>query len=161
MKRPAPNGATHLVLTAAQLCRRLLALVPPPRVNLTRFHGVFAPNARLRRLVAPAPPPPRTPDSKPTAATPAAASSAAPIPSDEQAPQHVRRVPWAELLRRSFGVDVLRCHTCGLRRTVLAFISHAPTARRILLHLQLPCGPPPEPEPPRNRQLTLVPVDCA
>jgi len=27
---------------------RLAALVPKPRVNLTRFHGVFAPNSQHR-----------------------------------------------------------------------------------------------------------------
>jgi hypothetical protein len=27
---------------------RLAALVPKPRVNLTRFHGVFAPNSKYR-----------------------------------------------------------------------------------------------------------------
>ncbi|WP_238157879.1 transposase [Klebsiella pneumoniae] len=27
---------------------KLAALVPPPRAHLTRFHGVFAPNANLR-----------------------------------------------------------------------------------------------------------------
>jgi hypothetical protein len=32
---------------------RLAALVPSPRVNLTRFHGVFAPHHELRsRIVA-------------------------------------------------------------------------------------------------------------
>ncbi|PKM10028.1 MAG: hypothetical protein CVV15_07215 [Gammaproteobacteria bacterium HGW-Gammaproteobacteria-5] len=35
-----------------QTCRcviaTLAALVPPPRAHLTRFHGVFAPNANLR-----------------------------------------------------------------------------------------------------------------
>lgn len=29
----------------------LVALVPKPRVNLTRFHGVFAPNSRHRAVV--------------------------------------------------------------------------------------------------------------
>ena len=33
---------------------RLAALVPKPRVNLTRFHGVFAPNSRYRARVTPA-----------------------------------------------------------------------------------------------------------
>ena len=33
---------------------RLASLVPTPRVNLTRYHGVFAPNHRLRELVRPA-----------------------------------------------------------------------------------------------------------
>ena len=33
---------------------KLAALVPKPRVNLTRFHGVFAPNSKHRALVTPA-----------------------------------------------------------------------------------------------------------
>ncbi len=33
---------------------RLAALVPTPQVNLTRYHGVFAPNHRLREQVTPA-----------------------------------------------------------------------------------------------------------
>src|SRR5210317_866023 len=33
---------------------RLVALVPKPRVNLTRFHGVFAPNSKYRSMVTPA-----------------------------------------------------------------------------------------------------------
>ena len=32
---------------------RLAALVPKPRVNLTRFHGVFSPNSKLRKHVVP------------------------------------------------------------------------------------------------------------
>ncbi|WP_442958373.1 hypothetical protein [Povalibacter sp.] len=33
---------------------RLAALVPPPRMHLTRFHGVFAPHSKLRAVVTPA-----------------------------------------------------------------------------------------------------------
>jgi hypothetical protein len=33
---------------------KLAALVPKPRVNLTRFHGVFASNSKHRALVTPA-----------------------------------------------------------------------------------------------------------
>jgi len=33
---------------------RLAALVPRPRVNLTRYHGVLAPNSQHRALVTPA-----------------------------------------------------------------------------------------------------------
>src|SRR5216110_3404977 len=34
---------------------RLAALVPRPRLHLIRFHGVLAPNAKLRRQIVPAP----------------------------------------------------------------------------------------------------------
>ena len=33
---------------------RLVSLIPKPRVNLTRFHGVFASNSQYRALVTPA-----------------------------------------------------------------------------------------------------------
>ena len=33
--------------------QRLAALVPRPRLHLIRFHGVLAPNAKLRALVVP------------------------------------------------------------------------------------------------------------
>ena len=33
---------------------QLAALVPKPRVNLTRFHGVFAPNSKHRVQATPA-----------------------------------------------------------------------------------------------------------
>ena len=41
--------STHLLHKA-----RLAALVPKPRVNLTRYHGVLAPNHRWRGEVTPA-----------------------------------------------------------------------------------------------------------
>ena len=33
---------------------RIAALVPKPRVNLTRFHGLFAPNSNYRMTITPA-----------------------------------------------------------------------------------------------------------
>ncbi|MGA9521638.1 MAG: transposase [Myxococcaceae bacterium] len=39
MKRPAPDGSTHLLLTPLQLVRKLAALVPPPR-RLVSLDGV-------------------------------------------------------------------------------------------------------------------------
>jgi len=33
---------------------QLVLLVPKPRINLTRFHGVFAPHSKYRALVTPA-----------------------------------------------------------------------------------------------------------
>ena len=38
----------------ATLAAELAALVPKPRINLTRFHSVFAPNSKHRALVTPA-----------------------------------------------------------------------------------------------------------
>ena len=57
MKRPSASGATSLEFTPVEFLRRVAALIPPPRVNLVRFFGVLAPNARLYSLVVPAPQP--------------------------------------------------------------------------------------------------------
>ncbi|MFY0528755.1 transposase [Archangium gephyra] len=53
MKRPLPDGTTHLLFTELEFLRRVASLVPPPRANLTRFHGVFAPGAHLRPFLVP------------------------------------------------------------------------------------------------------------
>lgn len=54
LKTPYRDGTTHIVLDPLDLIARLAALVPVPRVHLTRFHGVFAGRARLRAAVTPA-----------------------------------------------------------------------------------------------------------
>ena len=53
LKTPWRNGTTHIVMSPLEFRQRLAALVPRPRLHLIRFHGVLAPNARLRALVVP------------------------------------------------------------------------------------------------------------
>jgi hypothetical protein len=43
-------GQTHVVLSPVEFLRRLAALIPPPRLHTIRYHGLFAPNAKLRPL---------------------------------------------------------------------------------------------------------------
>ena len=42
LKTPYHDGTTHVIFEPLDFIARLSALVPKPRVNLTRFHGVFA-----------------------------------------------------------------------------------------------------------------------
>ncbi len=46
-----PKRGAVQVLTAEELVKRLLVLVPPARMHLTHFWGVFAPNAKRRPAV--------------------------------------------------------------------------------------------------------------
>ena len=48
LKTPYRDGTTHLVIEPLVFMARLAALVPPPRMHLTRYHGVFAPHSKLR-----------------------------------------------------------------------------------------------------------------
>jgi hypothetical protein len=51
LKTPYRDGTTHVYFNPLDFIARLAALVPKPRVNLTRFHGVFAQNSKLRSQV--------------------------------------------------------------------------------------------------------------
>ncbi len=53
LKTPYRDGTTHVIFEPVDFIARLAALVPKPRVNLTRFHGVFAPNSAHRARVTP------------------------------------------------------------------------------------------------------------
>ena len=54
LKTPYDDGTTHVLLEPLDFISRLVALVPKPRVNLTRYHGVLAPNSKYRARVTPA-----------------------------------------------------------------------------------------------------------
>jgi hypothetical protein len=66
-KRPFRDGSTHVVLEPLDFMARLAALVPRPRLNLTRFHGIFAPNFRHRHRIVPHRPKGRVDSDKPLA----------------------------------------------------------------------------------------------
>jgi hypothetical protein len=55
LKHPFRDGTTHVVFEPLGFIARLAALVPRPRVNLIRYHGLFAPRARHRQQVVPTP----------------------------------------------------------------------------------------------------------
>jgi len=54
LKTPWRNGTTHVVFEPLDFISKLVSLVPKPRVNLTRFHGVFEPNSQYCARVTPA-----------------------------------------------------------------------------------------------------------
>lgn len=102
---------------------KLAALVPKPRVNLTRFHGVFAPNSKHRMWVTPAS---RGKGSQKVAAD-----------QDEKTPaqRHVA-MTWAQRLKRVFNIDVETCRACGGTAKVIACIEDPVIIKKILNHLE-------------------------
>ena len=56
LKSAYQDGTSHIVLAPLEFMQRLAALVPRPRLHLLRFHGVLAPNARLRAAIVPSAP---------------------------------------------------------------------------------------------------------
>jgi hypothetical protein len=135
-----PKKGVAFTVTAEALVKRLVALLPPARLHLTSFHGVFAPHAKLRPVVT-------RPVESGDGETPAA-----PAPAQEQAPRPKRRLDWATLHRHTFGTDVLRC-PCGGRRRIHAVHSTRQAAEERLAALGLRPRPslalPPATAPPQ------------
>jgi uncharacterized protein (DUF983 family) len=136
LKTPWRDGTTHLVMSPLEFMQRLAALVPRPRLHLIRFHGVLAPNAKLRSLVVPQEPPAQA-----QAATEAAVAADCEVETAQARP---RRISWARLLKRVFDIDMQHCPSCGNGELkIIAAILERPVIEKILGHLGLDPQPPP------------------
>jgi len=88
---------------------RLVSLVPKPRVNLTRFHGVFAPNSNHRAQV--------TPTKRGKVKSPRSLD-------EVQTPAECRAaMTWARRLKRVFSIDIETCGECGGDVKIIASIA--------------------------------------
>ena len=106
LKKTWPNGATHIRLTPYEFLDRLHGLVPPPRKNLIRYHGILAPNSKARKKVIP-----------------------------KQQPAKSKNMTWAAMLKKIFNIDATHCAVCGNPVKVLAVINDLKVARKILEHI--------------------------
>ena len=134
-KRPFRDGSTHVVLEPLDFIARLAALVPRPKLNLTRFHSaggievttlakpkkwpseavarVLAPNFKHRHKIVPRRARGRVDDDKPIAP-----------------------MSWAQRLKRVFTIDIERCPDCGGKLRVIACVEEPWLIRKILSHVQ-------------------------
>jgi len=112
LKRPFSNGTTHFVFEPLDLLAKLAALIPRPRANLTRYHGVFAPNAKWRAQIVP-----KSRQRKrhnPHLCSP----KNEPKEPSSQTEQH--SLNWAQRLKKTFDIDLSLCPTqiyCRHQRT--------------------------------------------
>lgn len=122
LKTPYRDGTTHVFFEPLDFLARLAALVPRPRVNLTRFHGVFAPNSQWRARVTPAK---RGGRHRGTGTA-----------SEDRTPaqRHVA-MTWAQRLKRVFDIDIQKCERCGAAARIIAAIEDPAVIKKILDHL--------------------------
>jgi len=133
--RPWSDGTIGITLSPVELLEKLAALVPLPRVYLTRYGGCLAPHSQLRGAIIPTPRQQGADGSDANTETP--------------------RWSWARLLKRVFDLDMATCPLCrrGSLR-IMAAITQESVITRILRHLKLASVPPPI-APARSRQETF------
>ena len=115
-------------------------LVPPPRFNLIRYHGVLAANARLRSRIVPAP---------------TAANRRAQLLLFDKTPAYLDgskyRLSWACLLKRTFREDLEVCIRCPGRVRIAKYATEPedlhPLLERFGEPLEAPVPHPARPPP--------------
>lgn len=129
LKRPYDDGTTHIVMEPMELLEKIAAIIPRPRVHLTRFFGVLAPHYKYRKQIVPK--------------SEVAGLSEADQVAAEEGETSKNRINWARLLKRVFNVDVETCPSCGGKMRIIASIEDPKVIKKILSHLGLPISAPP------------------
>jgi hypothetical protein len=167
LKKPFSDGTVAVDMDPLSLLCRLAATVPPRRFHTVRYAGVLSSHAKWRPLVVP----------KPQAMTDEVARADEPDDTTPSCKGTSRYRPWAELLRRTFGIDVETCPKCGGRVRLLALVTEPKNVARFLRHLGEPTDLPrraPARDPPywqsrvlrrrhdaRSAQMGLFEEHCA
>ncbi len=125
LKRTWKGGVRSLIFEPLDLIARLAALIPLPRAHMRRFYGLFAPAHSLRSRVVPHPP--------------CAEQADRPV-----APKRPARMTWADLLKRTFQIDALRCHRCSGRLRVITAVLDPTAIQAILAAVHLADAQNPE-----------------
>ncbi|MCP4959796.1 MAG: transposase, partial [Actinomycetia bacterium] len=131
MKRAWSDGTTSIVFDPVELIGKLVALIPPRRLHLVTYAGVFASRSSLRADVVPVPPPDEEVYKK-VCAHPSASS---------------RWQPWARLMKLVFGLDSWACPRCGGQMELRAILRGPRVIERVRAGLhRSSLGPPWPPE---------------
>jgi len=124
LKTPFRDGTTHVFFDPIDFIGKLVALIPPPRLNLTRFFGLFAPTSNLRTKVT---------------ASQRGKNSPKLINQEKSLsdkPYHARSMTWAQRLKRVFNIDITECEKSQKHNvTIIACITEPAIIHKILSYL--------------------------
>jgi hypothetical protein len=126
LKKPFSDGTVAVDLDPLSLLSRLAASVPAPRLHTVRYAGVLASASKLRPRLAPKP----------------VVAPAKPTADEPERPRRGAYRPWAELLKRTFGFDVLTCPCCSGRMKLLALVTDPTSVARYLRGIGEPTDVP-------------------
>jgi hypothetical protein len=133
LKKAYADGTIAVDMDPLSLLGRLAMSVPPPRLHTIRNAGVLA-------------------SASPWMRTPLALAPSE-TPSDGQRPRRPEGKPsyrpWAEVLARTFAVDVLACPKCHGRTSLLAMVEDPASIARFLAAVGEATEVPPR-SPPRG-----------
>ena len=136
LKTPYRDGTTHIIFEPLDFMSKLAALVPAPRVHLTRYHGVFAPNSQHRNAIIMQP------------HDDAFKAEEGTLSLRDTKANRRAAVTWAQCLKRAFKIEIEICDLCKGRAKVIACITDVVTINKILNHVKQKQG----------NQISLIPA---
>jgi hypothetical protein len=167
--KPTVDGQLYAEMDPLTFLQKLSAIIPPPWVNLVKYFGVLAPNAKLReKVVATAGPSeavrkqlleaarkmglatdsipggPGEQEGTVSATAQGQDSSAQPEePKPQKKPKKKKAtLVWAMLIARVYEALPLACARCGSPMKIIAFITAPDELSKILTHVGEPTEPP-------------------
>ena len=138
LKTPYSDGTSRIRMNPLEFLEKLVALVPPPKIHLIRYHGCLAPHSTLRSRIVPKPADEK--EDEPER-----------LSEHEDSRYHGSRpyrISWAKILSRVFLTDFEHCEKCGGKMKIISAIMDADIIRRILTHIGVSPDPP-KLSPPR------------
>jgi hypothetical protein len=142
LKRTWSDGTKYLVFTPLELIEKLAVLVPPPGRHLVTYHGVLSSAAVWRKQIIPGAQQKSQGEDPQSVKAEARDPEAAGI-QPELGTAVPRRTPWAQLMSRTFGLDVLCCPKCGGRMKIVAVVLDPVEIARLCENLGEPAQAPP------------------
>ena len=127
LKTAWSDGSTHIELSALETMEKLVALVPLPKFHLLRYYGVLSPHAKYRSKIVPAPKNDNT----------ASEQKAGGVGTKKR-----RYYSFAELLKRTFAIDILVCVRCGAKMAIKCIVEDVRAITDTLVALGLDPKPP-------------------
>ena len=144
LKKPF-GGKTHLLLGPLEFLEKLAALIPSPRMHMTRFHGVFAPNAAWRKLIV-------------VEGLGKLIEEKLGMPAKPARPKRElteeERCTWASMARRIYNIDLTICPDCQGRLRLRRKVLDPAEAKKTIEAMGLSIRAPPT-EPSRVVRLEL------
>ncbi|SMF84508.1 transposase [Pseudobacteriovorax antillogorgiicola] len=132
------DGATHVMFSPMEFIEKLASMIPPPYKHQVNYYGCLSSHSKL----------------SPKIVGGSVVGSCgqgdlqqeckndgeAEVESDDSSAS--RYIPWAELLKRTFGIELSTCPKCGGRVRVIAAIMEVEAITKILNHVGLGSDPP-------------------
>jgi hypothetical protein len=113
LKNPYHDGTTHAIFSPLDFISKLAALIPAPRIHLSRYHGIFASHAKNRDQFI-------------------NQQNKTELTDNRTEKEKVACMRWAMRLKRAFNIDITLCEACGGPVKVIASIEDPAVIEKIL-----------------------------